>query len=72
MLRVRIGPAPPARDALDVEIGHLRVSAFDERPCASCGIFREHHARFNIVSKPPRTEAVLPMKRWTGPYNRLM
>jgi hypothetical protein len=24
-------PAPPARDALDVEIGHLRVSAFDER-----------------------------------------
>jgi hypothetical protein len=57
MLRVRIGPAPPARDALDVEIGHLRVSAFDERLV----LLRigEHHARFNIVSKPPRVEAVL-------------
>ena len=43
MLRVRIGPAPPARDALDVEIGHLRVSAFDER-LVLLRNFREHRA----------------------------
>jgi hypothetical protein len=51
-------PAPPARDALDVEMGHLRVSAFDER-LVFLRNFREDHARFNIVSKPPRIEAVL-------------
>ena len=51
-------PAPPARDALDVEIGHLRVSAFDER-LVFLRKFREDHARFNIASKPPRIEAVL-------------
>ena len=43
MLRVRIGPAPPARDALDVEIGHLRVSAFDERLVLLRNL-REHRA----------------------------